>query len=197
MKTIYYLTICLVIIFQSCSGQSKTKKEFYNKDFNWKITIPESFDTVSTEQWEKMQNKGAEAIEKTYDEKIDNRAKTIFVFQSGQLNYLESNYQPFDIATDGDYLEACKGVNEVVYQTFVTQMQGIKIDTATSTEKIDNLEFQKFKMKVTYPNKMVLNVLMYNRLFGKKEFTLNIMYVDEAKGDLMMKAWKKSTFGLK
>ena len=61
-------------------------------------------------------------------------------------------------------------------------------------EKIDNLEFQVFKMKIEYPNKMVLNLLMYSRLFGKKEFTVNIMYVDNKKGQLMTEAWKNSKF---
>ncbi len=197
MRTVYHFIICLTIIFQNCAGQTNPKKEIYNKDFNWTITIPENFDTVSAEQWAKMQNKGADAIEKTYDEKVVNRAKTIFVFKSDQLNYFESNYQPFDTTTDGNYLESCKNVNEMLYQTFVTQMQGIKIDTTTSTEKIDNLEFQTLKMRVTYPNNMVMNVLMFSRLFDKKEFSINIMYVDKLKGELMLNSWKKSKFGQK
>ena len=73
-------------------------------------------------------------------------------------------------------------------------MPGIKIDTISTVEKIDNLEFQKFKMKIVYPNKMVFNVIMYSRLFGKREFSVNIMYVDDRKGQLMLEAWKNSKF---
>ncbi|MFI5206158.1 MAG: hypothetical protein ACHQVK_04415, partial [Candidatus Paceibacterales bacterium] len=104
-----------------------------------------------------MQNKGTDMIEKTYDTKVDNQAKEIFVFRSDQLNYFESNYQPFDTAVDGDYLESCKSVDDILYQTFATQMKDVKIDTSTSVEKIDNLEFQTLKMKATYPNNRVLN----------------------------------------
>lgn len=194
MNRLNYLLICLVITIQSCNGQTTPKKEVYNKDFNWTVTIPENFQNVSAEEWAKMQNKGADAIEKTYDEKVINQAKTIFVFKNDQLNYFESNYQPFDIAVDGDYLESCKNVNDVLYETFITQMIGIKIDTIRTVEKIDNLEFQTFKMKIEYPNKMVMNLLMYSRLFDKKEFTVNIMYVDNKKGQLMLDAWKESEF---
>ena len=74
-------------------------------------------------------------------------------------------------------------------------MPGIKIDTTRTVEKIDNLEFQNFKMKVIYPNQMVLNVSMYSRLFKNKEFSVNIMYVDDKKGQQMLQAWKASTFG--
>ena len=194
MYKLKYLLICLTIIFQSCNGQTTPKKEIYNKDFNWTITIPENFQNVSAEEWEKMQNKGADAIEKTYDEEVINQSKTIFVFKNDQLNYFESNYQPFDTAIDGDYFESCKNVNNMLYETFITQLPDIKIDSVSTIEKIDNLEFQLFKMKVEYPNKMVLNVLMYSRLFDKKEFSVNIMYVDNNKGKQMLESWKKSKF---
>ncbi len=74
-------------------------------------------------------------------------------------------------------------------------MPGIKIDTTRTFEKIDKLEFHTFKMRIEYPNKMVLNVVMYSRLFGKREFTVNIMYVDKNKGQLMLEAWQNSKFG--
>ncbi len=194
MNKLIYFIICFTITLQSCNGQTTPKKEIYNHDFNWTITIPENFQNVSAEEWAKLQNKGAEAIEKTYEEKVINQSKTIFVFKSDQFNYFESNYQPFDISIDGDYLESCKNVNDILYETFKAQMPNIKIDTTKAVEKIDNLEFQTFKMKIEYPNKMVLNVLMYSRLFDKKEFTVNIMYVDNKKGQLMLEAWKKSKF---
>jgi len=197
MKRLHYFIICIAIISQSCKSSSSFETKFYNKDFDWSITIPKNFDTVSAVQWAKMQNKGMDAIEKTYDQKIDNQAKTIFVFTSDKLNYFESNYQPFDTATDGSFMESCKSVSEVLYQTFAAQMPGTKIDTASSIEKIDNMDFQKLTMKVSYPNNMVLNMDMYTRLFDKKQFSVNIMYVDKAKGELMLDAWKKSTFGHK
>ncbi len=194
MNKLICFLICLTIVIQGCNGQSTPKKEIYNQDFNWTITIPENFQNVSVEEWAKMQNKGADAIEKTYDEKVINRAKTIFVFKSDQLNYFESNYQPFDISIDGDYLESCKNVNNILFETFKNQMPGIKIDSTTSVEKINNLEFQTFKMKIEYPNKMEFNVMMYSRLFDKKEFTVNIMYVDKKKGEQMLDSWKNSKF---
>lgn len=194
MKTLHYLLICLIIIVQSCGPQTNSSKEIYNQDFNWTITIPDDFENVSSEQWAKMQDKGADAIEKTYGEEVINQAKTIFVFKSDQLNYFESNYQPFDTATDGDYLESCKNVSDILYETFRAQMPDIKIDSTRMVDKIDNLEFQTFKMKVEYPNKMVMNILMFSRLFDKREFSVNIMYVDKSKGQQMLESWRKSKF---
>ncbi|MCZ8021145.1 MAG: hypothetical protein O9294_05220 [Cytophagales bacterium] len=190
----YFLLLGPIVISQCCNGQKLAKQEIHNKDFNWTITIPENFENVSSEEWTEMQNKGADAIEKTYDEKVINQAKTIFVFKSDQLNYFESNYQPFDPSVDGDHLESCKAVDEVLYETFKAQMPGVKIDTTRTVAKIDNLEFQTLTMKVEYPNKMVLTLLMFSRLFDKRELTVNIMYVDKMKGQKMLDSWRESKF---
>jgi hypothetical protein len=107
-----YFLLLILVLFSSCKGQNKSEQKVYvNKDFNWTISIPSGFDTVSAANWAKMQNRGAEAIENTYDAEVINNAKTIFVFKSDQFNYFESNYQPFDTTIDGDYLTSCKEVN--------------------------------------------------------------------------------------
>ncbi|MFT3704147.1 MAG: hypothetical protein QM802_17400 [Agriterribacter sp.] len=192
MKPVYALIIGLLAIVQYSNGQTDSTKKIFSKEFKWTISIPDNFENVKPEDWAKMQNRGAEAIENTYDSKVTNRPKIIFVFKSGQFNYLEANYQPFDPAVDGDYLESCKNVNEVLYQTFKKQMPGATIDTLTTVETIDNLEFQTSKMKIEYANKLTMHLFTFSRLFGKREFSLNIMYMDESKGQLMLNSWKES-----
>ena len=49
-------------------------------------------------------------------------------------------------------------------------------------------------MKIDYPNKMVLNILMFSRLFDKKELAVNIAFVDKIKGEKMLDSWRKSKF---
>lgn len=196
MKQLTQLTFVLFLILQACTGQTKTnKKEIYNKDFKWTITIPENFETVTPEEWMKMQNRGAEAIEKTYDQKIENRSKTLFVFKSDQFNYFESNYQPFDPAADGNYDETNQEVNKVLYGTFEAQMPNAKLDSISSKETINGLVFNKFKITIHLPNNMVMNFLMYSRLFDKREFTVDIMTVDKEKEKVLLDAWTNSTFG--
>lgn len=196
MRTSFLAVLILSVFLQSCKGQAKTPaKEIFNKVFNWRIQIPEGFESVSAEQWMKMQNKGANAIEKTYDAKVENQAKTIFVFKSDQFNYFESNYQPFDTTTDGDYLETNRGVNGVLYGTFEAQIPNAKLDSASSEETIDGKVFQKFSITIEFPNKMVMKSLMYSRLFGNKEFSVNIMTVDPQKQKVLLDAWRTSKFG--
>jgi hypothetical protein len=68
------------------------------------------------------------------------------------------------------------------------------IDTLTNIEQIDNLDFYVFKIKISYPNKIIMNMLMYSRLFDKQMFALNIIFQDKEIGQKMLDAWKNSTF---
>ena len=159
------------------------------------VTIPEGFEMVPDSLWIGMQNKGAAAVEKTYDTKVENHARTIFVFNSDQFDYFESNWQPFDSATDGNYQATYKKVDDILYGTFRAQMPNVKIDTTFGAETIGGLELYVFNIAIHINEQANLHLIMYSRLFGKKEFTVNIMFLDEKKGKAMMGAWKASTFG--
>jgi hypothetical protein len=195
MRTIFSILLILSILFQGCKGQAKTApKEIFNKEFNWRMEIPQGFESVDAAQWMKMQNRGADAIEKTYNAKVENNAKTIFVFRSDQFNYFESNYQPFDTASDGNYLESFRAVNNLLFGTFEAQIPNAKLDSASSQEFIDGKLFQTFRVTITIPNKIRMEYLMYSRLFGTKEFTVNIMTVDKEKQKVLLNAWRNSKF---
>lgn len=194
MKRFFLLVIFIVAIFHSCPAQSgSTPTVIYDKDFKWTIEIPQGFESVSAEQWAKLQNRGAEAIEKTYDAKVENNAKTIFVFQSDQFNYFESNYQPFD-TTEGNYLDNFKKVNDLLYGTFEAQLPKAKLDSVSSSEIIDGKLFQTFEVTITIADNFALKWIMYSRLFGKKEFTVNIMTANKEKRETLLKAWRNSKF---
>src|SRR5262245_4533404 len=144
----------IILTLAVCKNQKKIpSREIYNQDFKWHITIPEGFDTVNAEQWRRMQERGAEAIEKTYEEKVETNATNIFIFKADQFNYFESNYQPFDTAKDGDYNETFTAVNQMLYGTFEAQMPGTQLDSSSSSATISGLNFRTFHVTITFPDK--------------------------------------------
>jgi hypothetical protein len=195
MKSLFFILAVIATCITSCIGQTTPQEnKIYNKDFKWSITIPAGFDTVNAEKWNLMQNRGADAVEKTYGEKPVNKAKTIFVFLNDKVNYFESNYQLYDITKDGDYLETCKDVNNIIYGTLKSQMKGARLDSSFSTTVISGLAFQTFTLTITLPNSMVLNMYSYSRLFGKKEFSVNITAVNRQREKELLDAWLNSRF---
>jgi len=82
----------------------------------------------------------------------------------------------------------------MVYQTFVTQLPNAQIDSSTYVQSINGLAFETFKVEIKLPNNLMLHCFMHSRLFGDRELAVNIMYLDEADGKLLMDAWMNSTF---
>lgn len=188
------LIFSILLFSQILFSQNATNKELFNSEFNWKITIPENFQNVNSEEQKRLQKKGEDAVEKTFGEEVINQSKNIFAFNNGKFNYFDSCYQPFDTEIDGDYITTCKAVNNILYETIKTQSPNSKIDTISSKEIIDKLEFEKFSLKAEFQNGITINMIMYSRLFDKKEFSVNIIFIDEKKGKLMLESWKNSTF---
>jgi hypothetical protein len=190
------LLICLTIAFSVCYGQMRPPKAqtLRNKDFKWTITIPEGFEEVSEEDWERFQTRRARAVEDTYGKRVENLSTTIFVFKNGQFNYLEANYQPFDPEVDGDYRQSCKGVNEIIFETFKTQIPAAKLDSASSVQVISGLEFETFDISLDLPNGMKVKSSLYCHLFGDRDFSVTVMYADKDAGRKMMDAWLASVF---
>jgi len=194
MKT-FLLLLCAIFTLKVGYGQDSLKNhEFISKEFNWKIVIPDNFTAVSLEDWAKFQNKGAKAIEDTYGQKIENKTKTIFVFKSDGANYFEANCQPYDVKKDGSFLKSCKGINDVLYTTFKKQIPGAKIDSASLITKINNLRFNTFILRIEMSENVIFNVYSFSRLFLNKELCVNIVYLNNNKGDEILDAWKNSTF---
>lgn len=196
MKRFCYLVVIIILFLSSCKSQAQSKKQFiYNKAFKWTIAIPSGFDTVSAVQWAKLQQRGKRAIEASHDIVVENNVKTIFVFKNDEFNYFESNYQPFEEVEGQSYFESFKEVNDLIYETFQVQMEGARMDSTYSIQTISGLDFQTLKIVITFPGDIVMNWYMYCRLFGDREFTVNIATVDKQKEKELLDVWLQSKFG--
>ena len=195
MRRYFSLFILAVCFLAGCKEKKKSERRLvYNEDFKWTISIPAGFDTLSKDKWSVMQGRGEKVLEETHGVEIENNAKTIFVFQSDQFNYFESNHQPFDSTEDGDFSESFHALNDMLYSTFESQMPKAKLDSSSSVQTISGLQFNVFKVRIEISAKMVLNWQMFSRLFGKEEFTVNIMTADKEKERELLDSWLNSKF---
>ncbi len=178
-----------------CAAQSDAdvRTHFYDM-FGWTVTIPEEFDSVGKEEWERLQTRGMNALENTIGEELTVRPEVVFIFRKGQFNYFEANALPYEEIVDGDYLSGLQDVKKALCKTFQNQIPGVKLDSISSVETIDSLEFQKFILSIEFPNGLSMMFFHYCRLFGKVQLTANIVYIDERAGEKMLEAMKQSRF---
>ena len=186
--------LLLLLLLTTVDCFSQDLKQFYSKEFNWRIDIPDGFTTVSAQKAEETDAKGKLALEKTLGQPIENKAIDIFRFQRDKQNYFQANYQPYDERKDGKYRKNLGMLHKVVYQTFATQFPTVKIDSVTTTETISGIKFVAYKMSINIPNKGTMEMYMYSHLFGKKDFTVTIICRDEKVGQDILAAWRGSKF---
>ena len=194
-KIIKVLSLVFLAGIQSCYSQAKTNPETVHiKDFNWTVTIPENFQLIEEREWDETEKQGQDAIEETFGEELVNQAVTIFAYKNDRFNNFEANWQPYDPEIDGEYQETYHMVNEILYQTFESQMPGAKLDSVTSKQQISGLEFRRFDITIDFPNGVRMKTIGFSRLFGEREFTVNITYIDEKIGKKMLDAFLGSRF---
>ena len=193
-----FMNRILVFLFLgvSLSGFSQMKTTHNFQEFGWSITIPDGFEAVNEAEWAKIEDRCVQAIEDAHGEELINQTTTLFAYRNSQFNVFESNYQPFDESIDGNWVNSCKEVNAIVFETFEKQMPNIPLDSASSVETIAGREFQTFMVKIDLPNGIQLKSLMFSTLFPnlKKELTVSITSVDDTQFEKMLRAFRTSKF---
>ena len=180
------LAIISTTVFLSCKGQSnstiKTREVGYPQ-VGWKIDIPSDFTILDSAQINANNSRGATAVENTFNDKLDlSEMQTLVSLKKGETNTLTATITPFDPDVDGDWEEEDLKVKSIIVETLESQAPGTSVDTSSHVEKIGGLEFRKFRVIATLPNKMVINMAIYSRLHMGYDFGITVTYSDEGIG---------------
>lgn len=192
MKNILYIVFVLFTV--SVFGQDGGKK-FYYADLKWTIILPSDFKEISITEGEVLEQKGIDHMEKALDEELDNLlpVKNIFSMRKTAFDFFEANILPYK-PSDGNYEDALKNVWDVMNTSYKNMVAEGKVKIENTTEIVGGLKFYKNTVIIELPNKMTMHTHMYSRLFGNKDLTVNILYVDKGTGERLMKSWHSSIF---
>lgn len=189
------LFLIVITVFSSCSGQVPIKKdELVISEFNWKLKIPEFLISENNDEWKKAQDRGKKVIEDTYNVELKNKVRTIFIFKSTDQSFFEATSEKVNLEMASDYVATCKRMNDIFYNSIVTQVTNAKVDTLQTVETIDNIEFQTLTSKMTFPNGLTKNAIMFRHLFTDTELTVSVMFSNELTGRQIIEAFRKSSF---
>ncbi|WP_417351763.1 hypothetical protein [Flavobacterium alkalisoli] len=190
--------LIIVFLFVNCVVfAQKSGEKFYYKNLGWTIVLPEGFEVLSETKTQELKDVGANAIEEVYEVDLEGQMipnTTLFALRKGWQNYFEANIQSFDVQIDGDYEESCKGMSEIVVETFTSKMAGAKIEVSNGREMIGKREFIRYTYSISLPNGIKLTTIFFNSLFDKTDLTVNILYINDSDGEIMLKLFRESTF---
>lgn len=198
---IFTLIACVYLI-NSCKidpnkqvDEGKVENEYYtSEEIGWSIQIPSGWRIMLKNQMDKNQDRGMELVQETIDTVVDySGLKHLISFQKNKGNVFQSTSEPFELEYEGEFEETNQFLKLVITETY--QNQGIRIDTLSTTARIDNLKFELFKIKMYNPQgELILNQDMYTRLINDYLFSVVLSYNNLEDKQEMMKVWTNSKF---
>lgn len=205
MKKILFTIITGISLSLTSCGQVDPNKNidegnvegniYTSKEIGWTIEIPKGWTVVDKEKTKETNEKGLKALEETIDGEIDfSGLKNLISLQKDQFNIFQSTLEPFELEYEGEWEENNAALKEIIYTTYLNQ--GMKSDSsATTIEKIDGLEFQKYSFTIYSPKgEVILKQIMFSRLINGFDFGVNINYNNDKDRDELLKVFRKSKF---
>ncbi len=203
MKQLFFsFAIGAALSLSSCGQPAKKtdegeirEQEYFSREIGWVIEIPRGWEVVDLEKIKESSEKGTKIIEKSTNMKIDdNNLRNLVSFKSNQFNIFQSNSEPFKVEYEGEWEENNKKLKGIIYDTY--QNQGIAADSsATTIEKINGLDFYRYDFTLFGPKgKVILKQIMYNKFINGFSFGVCISYNNEKDKNVMLEAFRKSTF---
>ena len=188
-----HILVFLIVLTFKCSAQDY--RQFYSKEFNWRLNIPDGFESLSEQKNAEFSSKGKKVLENVTGQEITDNSKQIFLYNKHKINYILSNWQDFDETKDGKYLTSVKFVNEAIFKSFQHEIPQANIDSVSSSEVISNIVFHVFHITIPLPNSQAkMNMYMFSHLFDKRDFNVYIVFLDEETGKELLKNLRASTF---
>ncbi|OUD35277.1 hypothetical protein [Flavobacterium sp. FPG59] len=205
MKKILFTIFTVLLLSLTSCGQTDPNKNidegkiegniYTSQEIGWTIVIPKGWTIVDKEKNKEINEKGLKALEETLEGEVDySKLKNLISLQKDQFNNFQSTSEPFELEYDGEWEENNSALKEIIYKTYLNQ--GIKADSsATTVEKIDGLDFQKYSFTIYSPKgEALLKQIMFSRLINGFDFGVNINYNNDKDRDELLKVFRNSKF---
>jgi hypothetical protein len=196
------ITLIVIAFLVSCKSNPDkqidegmfNKNVYHSEEIGWTMKIPNGWNVTHRSELSKRTKKGLDVLNETAGIDYDaSELKQLLNFQKDKFHIFQSTSEPFILEYEGEWEENKKGIQELIYETYSSR--GIKVDTSSTKEKIDNLEFEVFHITMYGPDgKIMLYQDMYGKHINGYDFGVNLNYIKDEEKKEMMKAWKNSTF---
>lgn len=191
------VSIIIILTFFSCKGQTPIK-ELKIREVGWTLFIPTNANFLNATQFDTIQQKAVNAMNKAYGVSEDDfkQVKPLFTIRQGQFNIFGSTINPYDSSMFDTWQQSYAASKLMIMDLFKQQGPDLKVvDTASSTDIINGLTFEKFYIKTIYPRQnLTMNTYWLYRKHDKYDFSINISYTDESVGRKFLEIVKNSKF---
>ncbi len=202
MKIYLIIFILLTALFSCKTAQNKQLDEgkikggkYYNKEIGWTMDIPKGWNITPMAVLEERTKKSLNEINEVSGTNHEfSKLKRLLNLHKDRFHIFETTLEPFELHSEEKWEENITRNKKIIYETYIRN--GIKIDTSSSKEIIDNLEFDVFHIELDGLNELNGKIFydLYITYINGLEFIAGLNYMNEKEKNEMMEVWKNSKF---
>lgn len=189
-----FLSLITVFLWVVSNGQEGSRN-FYSKEFNWRIVIPEGYKLMKKKDVNNLQKEGFEKFEETYHTTAPKDLTTpIFTYKDGPVDLFEANHMPFTGKDREDFLKTTRIVGMLLYNMYKAQLPGAELDSSWRNEDVQGIPFRILRIRIVIPDLLEMYTTTYTAVIDKKVLTVNMLAGTQEKLDVLIDAMRRSTF---
>jgi len=182
----------LCFLYVGCKAQDKTKELKFSQ-LGWTLIVPENSAFVSATQFDSLKSE----TEKKVNQSLElSQPNVLFIIRKNIYNLFGSTITALDTTKFKTWQSSYDNQKKLVIDIIESKKPSISLlDTASSTENIDGLTFQKFYIKTSYPEvNLTLENYWYYRMQKGVELSINITFNDKETGNGYLSLLRASRF---
>ena len=158
------------------------------------MNLPKGFQQLTEAETDKMLTLGKKQVDALHNSDIDISDKDPIIFKKDNNNYFMIHVKEYDPSIDGDYNEAVRNTKNELYETYRNTFKNARIDTVTTSEKIDTVLFDQYALTIRIPPKTKMHILSYAALKKGKDISVAVVYMDKKIGAQILQSLQSAKF---
>lgn len=192
MKNKIFLLLFLALTIVTCSKKDRT---FYVPEIGWTIELIDNWTVENLRKTDSDIQKGIEILKKRGIEfKLNGKEISLLTLRKNTITKFQATIVPFKESYKGEWKDKYPLIKKYIYTIFTSQ--GFKVDTTSNKEKINNIDFEVFNLKMYRNNKQEMEQTMYRTYINNYDFIINMTNNDTIYKKQMLDILRKSKFEL-
>ena len=179
---------------QISTGVIDSNFEYTCRQVGWQTQLPKDWQMLTKDETEKINKEGKKAMEESTGKSIDmSSLRELVNLKKNSFNSFLSTIEIYDTSL-GNYDKHSEEINQLIRDTYTGKK--IKFNWREGSEKIDNIDFHTFEIKLFKPGSddILLNQKMYSTLLKGYDFAMVINYNNDADKQTLLKIVEGSKF---
>lgn len=180
------------------TGFAQGSQLYYNEALGWEINLPEGFVQGSPAENQRGQAQGMAAFKNAYQTDValadaEQAGSSLMLYRNGTALF-EARLQEVAGNADETREESFRFEAHLMEETFKRQAPDARIMQVASAEDIGGIDFLKTTFLITLPGGTHFFSQSFSGVVNGKDLRINLVYNDEAEGEKMLDALRRSDF---